>query len=126
MILLDEVIGYDDCSLIAGVTIAEASAFIRPKGVPGYVGLEYMAQACGAFAGIHALASGERIKIGLLLGSRDYRVSVPWFNRGQHLRITATIAFRDDPMSAFNCTIAIDDKLVAEARLNVYQADEIS
>jgi ApeP dehydratase len=76
MILLDEVIGDDNYSLTAEVTITRDSVFLRSDGVPGHVGVEYMAQACGAFAGVHALDSGQPVRIGLLLGTRNYRVLV--------------------------------------------------
>jgi len=124
MILIDEVVGYDDNALIAAVNITEASLFLTPEGVPGHVGIEYMAQACGAYAGVQALASGEPVRIGLLLGTRDYRIAEPWFRRGDRLLITATMVFRDDPVAAFDCTIAIDDRVRAEAQLKVYQGDE--
>jgi predicted hotdog family 3-hydroxylacyl-ACP dehydratase len=101
MILLDQVVAYDDESLIAAVTITDTSLFLRAEGVPGHVGFEYMAQACGAYAGVHALDSGAKVKIGLLLGSRDFRVTVPWYRRGDSLLITVGLNFRDDPMTAF-------------------------
>jgi predicted hotdog family 3-hydroxylacyl-ACP dehydratase len=92
--------------------------------VPGHVGIEYMAQACGAYAGAHALDSGGPVKIGLLLGTRDYRVTVPCFRHGDHLHIAVELAFRDDPVAAFDCTITVGDRRVAEAQLKVYQANE--
>jgi predicted hotdog family 3-hydroxylacyl-ACP dehydratase len=124
MILLDEVIGYDSGSLIAALTITDASLFLTPLGVPGHVGIEYMAQACGAYAGTHALDSGEQVRIGLLLGTRDYRVQVDWFRRGDYLRIAVEMIFRDDPIAAFFCSITIGGKIVADAQLKVYQPDE--
>jgi len=124
MILIDEVVSYDDASLIAAVTITEASLFLTGDGVPGHVGIEYMAQACGAYAGVHALDSGDPVRIGLLLGTRDYRVLVPWFRRGDHLRIAVTMVFRDEPVAAFACSITIDGKLVADAQLKVYHGDD--
>jgi predicted hotdog family 3-hydroxylacyl-ACP dehydratase len=124
MLLLDDVLGYDGDSLIAALTITDASLFVTPHGVPGHIGIEYMAQACGAYAGAHALDSGGPVKIGLLLGTRDYRVTVPWFRHGDHLRIAVELAFRDDPVAAFTCHITISDQLVAEAQLKVYQAND--
>jgi predicted hotdog family 3-hydroxylacyl-ACP dehydratase len=124
MILLDKVSCYDDNSLIAAVTITEASLFLCPDGVPGYVGLEYMAQACGAYAGVHALESGEPVRIGLLLGTRDYRVMVPWFRLGDRLRIAVVMVFRDEPIAAFACRITIAGEVAAEAQLKVYQAGD--
>ena len=124
MILIDEIVGYDDNSLIAAVTITEASLFLTPDGVPGHVGIEYLAQACGAYAGVHALDSGDPVRIGLLLGTRDYRVLVPWFRRGDQLRISVAMVFRDKPLAVFACSITIGGKIVADAQLKVYQSDD--
>jgi predicted hotdog family 3-hydroxylacyl-ACP dehydratase len=124
MLLLDEVISNDDSSLIAAVTITEASLFLKQEGVPGYVGIEYMAQACGAFAGVHALEAGEPVRIGLLLGTRDYRVKVPWFRRADRLEIAVAMIFRDEAVAAFACSITIAGKIASEAELKVYQADD--
>jgi predicted hotdog family 3-hydroxylacyl-ACP dehydratase len=124
MILIDEVVGYDDDALVAAVTITEASPFLTRDGVPGHVGIEYMAQACGAYAGVHARDSGDPVRIGLLLGTRDYRVLAPWFRRGERLLIAVTMVFRDEPVAAFACSITIDDKIVADAQLKVYYGDD--
>jgi len=124
MVLLDRVIGYDDDSLIAEVTITDGSLFITNEGVPGHVGIEYMAQACGAFAGVHSLDSASPVRIGLLLGTRDYRVMVPYFRRGDRLSIAVSMVFRDESIAAFACTITVAGKLAAEAQLKVYQPDD--
>jgi predicted hotdog family 3-hydroxylacyl-ACP dehydratase len=124
MVLLDRVTGYDDDSLIAEVTITDGSLFITPEGVPGHVGIEYMAQACGAFAGVHALDSATPVRIGLLLGTRDYRVMVPYFRRGDRLSIAVAMVFRDESIAAFACTITVAGKLAAEAQLKVYQPND--
>lgn len=124
MILLDKVVAYDDTSLIASVAITESSLFLAGEGVPGHVGIEYMAQACGAYAGAQALDAGEPVKIGFLLGTRLCRVLVPWFRIGDSLIVTASIIFRDEQMAAFGCRIEIDGRLAADAQLKVYQPDD--
>ena len=124
MILIDEILSYDGDSLLAAVTITDASLFVTAEGVPGYVGIEYMAQACGAYAGAQSLDSGEPVRIGLLLGSRNYRVTVPRFSRGERLLISARMIFRDDPLAAFACSITLGTQVVAEAELNVYYGDD--
>ncbi len=117
MILLDKVVAYDEVTIIASVTITESSLFLAPEGVPGHVGIEYMAQACGAFAGAQALDTGKRVKVGFLLGTRLCRVLIPWFRIGDHLMVTATMIFHDEEMAAFDCKIEIDGKLAADAQL---------
>ncbi len=124
MILIDEVVSYDDDALVAAVTITEASLFLTREGVPGHIGIEYMAQACGAYAGVHARDSGDPVRIGLLLGTRDYRVLAPRFRRGERLLVAVTMVFRDEPVAAFACSITIDGKIVADAQLKVYYGDD--
>ena len=123
MLLLDEVIGYDDVSIAARVTIRESSLFFEAHGVPGHVAIEYMAQACGAYAGAMALDAGQPVKIGFLLGTRMCRVLVPYFRLGDKLLITASLVFRDEQMAVFDCKVEIDGILAADAQLKVYQPD---
>lgn len=123
MLLLDEVISYDDASIVARVTIRGSSLFFGAHGVPGHVAIEYMAQACGAYAGAMALDAGESVKIGFLLGTRMCRVLVPYFRPGDKLTITASLVFRDEQMAVFDCKVEIDGVLAADAQLKVYQPD---
>jgi predicted hotdog family 3-hydroxylacyl-ACP dehydratase len=124
MILLDKVVAYDDATLIASVAITESSLFLAGERVPGHVGIEYMAQACGAYAGAQALDAGEPVKIGFLLGTRLCRVLVPWFRISDRLIVTASIIFRDEQMAAFDCRVEIDGQLAADAQLKFYQPDD--
>lgn len=121
MLLLDKVVGYNESEVVASVTITSSSRFHSSEGVPGHVALEYMAQACGAYAGAMALDSGAPVKIGLLLGTRMCRVLVPSFRVGDRLLISASIVFHDEQLAAFDCKIEIGGRLVADAQLKVYQ-----
>jgi predicted hotdog family 3-hydroxylacyl-ACP dehydratase len=70
MILIDEIIDYNDNSLLASVTITDSSLFVDgTNGVPGWVGMEYMSQAVAAWAGTQAKIHNEPIKMGFLLGT---------------------------------------------------------
>ena len=123
MILIDEIVSYDDASVVAGVTVREASLFREAEGVPAYVGLEYMAQACGAQVGALARDRGEPARVGFLLGARQYRAHVGWFRLGERLTVSARVIYHDDQMAAFDCRIEVRGALAAEAQLNVYQPD---
>jgi predicted hotdog family 3-hydroxylacyl-ACP dehydratase len=123
MILLDDVLSCDETSIAAAATIGDRTLFLAPEGVPSYIGIEYMAQACGAYAGAHALAAGEKVRVGFLLGTRQYAAQIPWFRRGDRLAIAAAVVYRDSEMSVFDCRIEIDGRLAAAARLNLYQPE---
>jgi predicted hotdog family 3-hydroxylacyl-ACP dehydratase len=126
MLLLDKVTGYNETEVVASVTITESSRFLSSEGVPGHVAIEFMAQACGAYAGAMALDAGAPVKIGLLLGTRMCRVLVPWFRVGDQLIVSASIVFHDEQLAAFDCKIEIGGRLVAEAQLKVYQPQDDS
>jgi predicted hotdog family 3-hydroxylacyl-ACP dehydratase len=124
MVLLDEVVGYDERSLIASLTITEQSMFVTGSGVPSHIGLEYMAQACGAYAGAVALDRDQPVKIGFLLGTRQFRADVPWFPLRQRLTIHVTALYCEEGMATFDCMIRMGDVPVAAAPLTLYQPDD--
>jgi predicted hotdog family 3-hydroxylacyl-ACP dehydratase len=124
MILLDEVLSSDETSLSAALTIRENSLFLEARGVPAHIGIEYMAQACGAYAGLKALERGEPVRIGLLLGTRGYEARVRWFHVADYLVVSVSETYRDGHMGAFDCRIDRQRELVATAQLNVYQPDD--
>jgi len=125
MVLLDSVLGWDKDRLVAAVAIRPGIPFFQPgRGVPAHVGIEYMAQACGAYAGLEALESGERVRIGFLLGTRRYVANVDWFEEDRQLAVSVVEVFRDGSMGVFDCTILSEGHELATAQLNVYQPDE--
>jgi predicted hotdog family 3-hydroxylacyl-ACP dehydratase len=121
MILLDEVLEYDENALRACVTISESSMFVEPSGVASYIGLEYMAQACGAYAGTLARESGAPVRVGFLLGTRHYKAHIPWFRVGDRLLVSVAVTFNDGEMGSFDCRIHVNGAIAAEAQLNVFQ-----
>jgi predicted hotdog family 3-hydroxylacyl-ACP dehydratase len=124
MLLLDSVIGYNEAEVVACVVISKSSLLVTPEGVPGHVAIEYMAQACGAYAGAMALDAGAPVKIGLLLGTRLCKVLVPWFRVGDRLVVSASLVFHDEQLAAFDCKIEIAGRVVADAQLKVYQPQD--
>lgn len=121
MLLLDAVQGYDDVSVVVTVIVADSNSFITGEGLPAHVGIELMAQACGAWMGANALDKGETVRLGFLLGTRRYSAQVAWFPLGTVLEVSARIVFLDKSMGVFGCTIASDGKCLAEAQLTVFQ-----
>jgi predicted hotdog family 3-hydroxylacyl-ACP dehydratase len=122
MILLDDIVGYDEESLTAGVRIRPGIPFYRPgRGVAAHIGFEWMAQTCGAFAGTKACDAGEQVQVGLLLGTRNFAAILAWFVNGDRLTVTATQMFSDERVGAFECVICRlgDEKPVAQAQLTV-------
>lgn len=125
MVLLDSVIGWQPGKLHAAVEIRPDSPFFHAgRGVPAHVGIEYMAQACGAYVGLEAKEAGQPIRMGFLLGTRRYASSKTWFPAGERLVIGVAEMLRQGPMGVFYCHIENADGELASARLNLYQPED--
>jgi|TARA_R110002060_G_scaffold77748_1_gene89605 predicted hotdog family 3-hydroxylacyl-ACP dehydratase len=125
MILIDSLEHYDFDSCRCNVEITEHSPFysIVKKGVPSYIGSEYMAQAIAAFAGAHALDVNDEVKIGFLLGSRKYKTMCSHFALDEILTITIKELYREDSgLRVFECEIInAENSILAQANINVFQ-----
>ncbi|MCR9212218.1 MAG: hypothetical protein NXI13_00760 [Proteobacteria bacterium] len=121
MILIDQVEAYDAEAIQTVVEISEDSPFLEKDRVPAYVGIEYMAQSIAAYSGIKALQAGGVVKIGYLASARNMTLQTAGFKIGEKLEIVAKLVYDEAPMAVFDCQINTNDKMVAAARLNVYQ-----
>ena len=122
MVLLDRVISADEESLCAEITIRSDSLFCTTEGVGAWVGLEYMAQAIGAYAGFIACLRGEAVKIGFLLGTRRFECNRPFFSVDTRLQIHVKRVFQSaNGMGSFECCIKDSAAQLASATLTVYQ-----
>ena len=125
MVLLDKVISCEGSSLVAEVVISRESMFCDESGVPGWVGIEYMAQSVAAHAGALARQRGDEPAIGYLLGTRSYKSAVSAFPIGSLLTIVVEPLFVEIGLGAFACRIDMGGT-VAEATINVYQPGDNS
>ena len=110
MVLLDEVLSYDDDNLHAACTI-RPDCILLPDGanaLPGWLGLEIMAQGVGAWAGAHALDAGRPVQLGFLLGTRKLTFGLPEIPVGTVLDVQITLSWQDNAtnMGVFDCTLA--------------------
>ncbi len=96
------------------------------NGVPAWVGIEYMAQAISALAGLRAKEKNQGIKLGFLLGTRKLLLVYKVLVAGQRYRIHVKQMFWDESgMANFECEIFHDQELCVEAKVNVFETDEI-
>ncbi len=124
MVLLDRYISSGEDELVAEVDISSATMFCTPeKGVPAYVGVEYIAQAVSAFNGLTDWQSGERVRPGFLLGSRKVDLLSDYFPIGSTLTVQVRMSFNDGEMVVFDGQIFMDDTVIVKARLNAYQPE---
>lgn len=127
LMLLDRVIAADRDGIAVAVAIRANSPFlVAGHGVPAHVGLEYMAQACGAFAGLEARSRGAPVRVAFLLGTRRYQALRPWFALGEALQVRARLVLRDGRMAVFDCRIIGGNSDIATAQLTVYEPDDVA
>lgn len=123
MVLLDRVISYEHPKLITGLTVRRGIPFCGNEGVPGWIGIEYMAQSVAVHAGIEAYSKGISPRVGFLLGTRKYDCSVARFPLEADLEIVVEPLFVEPELGAFSCKIMMG-RLVASATINVFQPEE--
>lgn len=122
MILIDEVLRYDADSLTAHAVIRPGPYSLSDGSLPPWLGMELMAQAVGAWAGCQARLAQEDVKLGFLLGTRRYECHADALPAGTAVTIHVQRGLIDaSGMSVFECELRDETRLLAQARLNVYQ-----
>jgi len=131
MVLLDEVISVDTERAHCRARVSAEGAlgpFLNERGaLPAWFVLELMAQTIGVWNGWHNAEQGASPQLGMLLGSRGMRCSLPEFAAGMQLDMHIQQILRDSKIASFECTLFIhslkNDEPVAHARLTTYQPD---
>ena len=109
------------CEVRVGETLA---LFLRDDGaLPGWVGIELMAQMVAAWSGYQGHQRQEEPQIGLLLGARKYQCHLARLPAGSLLTIDCEQLLQDGALASFQCYLRCDGELVAEARLSTIQPD---
>lgn len=124
MRLVDRVIAYEHHTITTQTILEADCIFAEPLGVPGWVGIELMAQTVAAHG---ALDAGGKIQDGLLLGAREYLCHVPYFPLATLLTISATPDFAGvGDFGLYRCEITAGNQSIAEARLKVFRTDNLA
>ncbi len=127
MILIDEVVSRRPDLMVATVTVRATDLFFQPaRGTPSHVAIEWMAQTCAAFAGSKAIDEGGAVRIGFLLGTRDFRATQSWFAEGTRLFVRAHLEYHDNEIANFACEVAEspDGPALVAASLNVFHPQD--
>jgi predicted hotdog family 3-hydroxylacyl-ACP dehydratase len=128
MALLERTVEIADDYYEAELSIKAGSMFCENGKVGAWLGLEYMAQAIAAFAGAESLARNEAVKVGFLLGTREYKVRRPDFPVGITLRVRVKkVIHETNGLNVLEGQIrdASSGEILAEAMLNCYQVADI-
>ena len=128
MVLIDEMLDYGDDYGVSRVKVDSSSKFYEKEinGIHAAIGLEWMAQTIAAIAGIKALKDNRPVQVGFLLGSRKYDPAKRVFKLGEEYVIhVKQLYLEENGLGAFQCTIHQGEKLIADAKLNVFAPDDV-
>lgn len=123
LLLLESVLEADGEHCVARVRVDPGAWYADPQGaMPGWFGLELMAQAIAAFSGNLRRGKGEPPRMGYLLGTRRYETSVASFPAGALLEVEVKTHYADGSgVSAFDCAIRQEGAIRATAVLKVFE-----
>ena len=121
MLLLSAVVSVDEECSCCEAFVSRDMPFVDDNGdLPGWVGIELMAQTIAVWGGRHSENENRDVHIGLLLGSRKYESQMEVFPAGSNLIVNAEKIILDVNMGVFQCTISLNGKIVANAQVNTY------
>jgi predicted hotdog family 3-hydroxylacyl-ACP dehydratase len=128
MLLLSRIINYDleGQTLCAEYDITENCIFYNPviKGVPAWVGFEFLAQAISALSGLRGHVSGEKPKIGYILSVSSMQIDSHFFQAGNTVQINVRESGCMDQVYNFEGSIFSEGKKVLDGKLTVIETDE--
>jgi predicted hotdog family 3-hydroxylacyl-ACP dehydratase len=122
MLMLESVSAADETGLEAHAAVPVAAWYLDADGaMPSWIGIELMAQAAAALAGLNGKKAGLPPRPGVLLGTRAYRASAARFPPGARLLVSVRLAQADDGgFAAYDCAIRGPGGTLAEATLKVF------
>lgn len=122
MAMVDTLVDVGDEHIHCRTVITDSHVFFDDvsRSVPGYVGIEIMAQSVAGWAGYHAWCEGRKPDIGFLLGTRRYHSDVEAFEERAVLDIYAERLMENNGMAAFRCRIERAGHVIAHCQLNTY------
>ncbi|MDN6298202.1 MAG: hypothetical protein L0J54_09310 [Halomonas sp.] len=126
MCLLDDVLEADAEHLVAEVTPRRDDLFATDAGIPGWVGIEWLAQAIAAWSGLRAVSAGGAPRLGFLLGTRRYRCATEHFSFSRPVRVEISLDYMaGNGLGAFSGRL-LDDagNECASATLSVFEPDD--
>ena len=125
MLLLGSVVDVGEKSSSSEINISRDSSFyIEGKGVPSWIGVEYMGQTAALIAGYQLKQGAVTPHLGLLLGTRKYEAFTAWFKEGDELHVSCQeVAVVGEQLATFLCEIRDkkDRALLATAKLSVFR-----
>ena len=116
MLMVTEIVTYDDHRLTARATIDEDNPLLESSKFPGYGGLELLAQASGLFLGLQF--AGE-VRPGAIVSVRDMQVYTAWIEVNESLTIETRFLGGSERAAMFQGQVLHQQAVVMEAMLTV-------
>ena len=128
MVLLEQVLEVGEEHARCAVSVSTdgvLAPFLDAQGaLPGWYGIELMAQAIGVWSGWHGRQNDQPPQLGMLLGGRAIHCELSAFPAGSELLVSVQQLLKDEKVASFECEISIDNVRIAQGRLNTYQPDQ--
>ncbi len=123
MLLLEGVQEVTEDKCVAQVRVDGQAWYAQPDGaMPGWFGIELMAQTIAVFSGVRKREVGAAPRLGFLLGTQRLECSMAAFPAGALLEVSAQLCYLDESgLSAFTCEIHHLGKSVSKATLKTYE-----
>ncbi|QJR80941.1 3-hydroxylacyl-ACP dehydratase [Alteromonas pelagimontana] len=127
MLLINKIIEVNASSSSSLVTVDVESPFYEGKGVPAWIGLEYMGQTAALIAGYQRQQGLVGAHLGFLLGTRSYNAECDYFPDGILKVSCVEKALVGNELATFDCIIenyaenAKDNRRLATASLSVFR-----
>ncbi|MGV3622654.1 MAG: hypothetical protein ACO1OB_17680 [Archangium sp.] len=126
MLLIDHLLEDAPEYVRVGATVRREQIFCTDDGLPGWVGVELMAQCVACWAGLRRLERKQQVQLGFLLGTRRYEIQAPFIRVGARLEIDATQEIvSEQGLAVFVCRIFHDGAVIATGSLNVFSPDNV-
>ena len=132
MVLIDEVVYVDENKALTKCYVNHEgvlSPFLNEDGnLPSFFALEIFAQSVGIWNGYNQHGTGNKTKMGMILGARDLKVKEPFFKTGYVLNIEVYKNMSDGTLANFEGKIFVNKKVstndenkepLASGRVNV-------
>lgn len=127
MVLLDRLLDESAEHVRAEYTPKADAWYADANGnMPGWFGIEMMAQAIAAHAGLTARRNGGQPRIGFLLGTRRYKANASHFPAGMPLTINVNMSFREENgLGAYECSIHDANHELANATIKAFEPPDM-
>jgi len=128
MVLLSRVVAYDleEQSIETEYDITEDCIFYdsSAKGVPAWVGFEFIAQSICAYCGIRDKKNGVPPKKGFIMAVSQLQMGLPFFRTGSIITIKTRELDNLYPVSVIEGEIFLDGKKVLGGKLTIMEVND--